>query len=266
VPLTRTVPPCTPSLEATIEIVAAASDEDSVRQIWAADTTGIPRTSHRTGKTRKAEAHEQGSPRLRNVDGCAAERHRDGSVREFRDGVTRGQPHREINELANSDTSENERNLDRVRAGSGRARLESIRNTLDPDIIVLTVLARTHLDATRIDVHQRLTSDARPLQHLRRKQNAKREGQALANNWDDLTDGTLAVAVQYAADGTSLSVFVYTNTNLAGDAVSTVATCSDWTSTDGIAPGGDSGSTDGGWTNRGIAIGCVSGYIYCFED
>ena len=92
------------------------------------------------------------------------------------------------------------------------------------------------------------------------------QGQTLANNWDDLTDGTLAVAVLYAADGTSLSGSVYTDTDIAGDPLLGLGACSDWTSTDGIAVGGDSSSTDGGWTNRGIAIGCAQGHIYCFED
>lgn len=96
-------------------------------------------------------------------------------------------------------------------------------------------------------------------------------GTKVADNFADLTDGTLDAAIAVTELGTTIFAYVYTGTTATGDASSN--DCLGWTST-AITGGGSyfmqgyTSFADGLWTNSGSVNGCgvVMNHLYCFEQ
>jgi cysteine-rich repeat protein len=91
-------------------------------------------------------------------------------------------------------------------------------------------------------------------------------GQAIADDWDDLTDGTLKHSIDRTIDGVLLEGPVWTATRPDGTPFAD-GHCSGWTSTDDDpARYGYSDLADSGWTDYNFALPCDSGaHLYCFE-
>jgi hypothetical protein len=95
----------------------------------------------------------------------------------------------------------------------------------------------------------------------------------VANNWADLTDGTLQTPITVtesgASIGTSGTCDVYSNTTISGNYIST-SNCSDFTSVSGnTAQLGDSSATNSNWTTNpscGNTQCGLSHRIYCFQQ
>jgi hypothetical protein len=93
-------------------------------------------------------------------------------------------------------------------------------------------------------------------------------GTKVADDWTDLTDGTLDNAIRLLATGTNpgSTNSVFTNVNTDGTQNSAVNHCSDWTSNVGSADGGDRRNATSTWTiSQGTT--CASSLrLYCFEQ
>ena len=100
-------------------------------------------------------------------------------------------------------------------------------------------------------------------------------GTTIANDWSDLTDGTLAAPINVTEAGVAVgTAAVWTHTRTDGTAGGDAnVNCSNWTSTSG---GGDIGiynPTTAEWTaaaSGGVGIGCTAGNgnlrLYCFQQ
>ncbi len=93
-------------------------------------------------------------------------------------------------------------------------------------------------------------------------------GTVVANNWADLTDGTLDSAINYNENGVSASGNnVWTNTGTGGAYVTTTNDCTNWTSTSGTnGGGGTSSGTGSSWTNQTTYACTSSNRLYCFAQ
>lgn len=91
-------------------------------------------------------------------------------------------------------------------------------------------------------------------------------GIILANNWADLTDGTIdALFLQNELGVTVANNIPFTNTTGAGTEWNG-NDCSDWTSTAGTGAYGNTGGTDATWTQSGSGGACnVVHRYYCFQ-
>lgn len=91
-------------------------------------------------------------------------------------------------------------------------------------------------------------------------------GIILADDWADLTDGSIdARLVQTEAGATVSNNIPFTNTTPAGVEWNG-ADCSDWTSTSGNGSYGNTGGLDGTWTQSGSGGACnVLHRYYCFQ-
>jgi len=93
----------------------------------------------------------------------------------------------------------------------------------------------------------------------------------IANNWADLTDGTLAAPININELGeVSGAGQVWTNTTASGGAVNGTGghSCSDWTSTGGMSAVGKPAEytlSAGQWT-WGTSDGCLGGYGRCYQN
>ena len=94
------------------------------------------------------------------------------------------------------------------------------------------------------------------------------DGTKIADDWDDLIDGTLAVPINLTEGGApaDMTQRVWTNTNTTGSHSSN-SDCSVW------SPGGNNGAygnrtaTDSDWTNTGQDTGCSDmHHLYCFQQ
>lgn len=100
---------------------------------------------------------------------------------------------------------------------------------------------------------------------------ARIDGVVIANDWDDLTDGTLARSLTVNELGEELAALnysVWTNTNSDG-ASSGVNDCNGWTSSsfDIVGAQGSSDYTDVRWTVLSNSVECgIDARIYCFEQ
>ncbi len=96
----------------------------------------------------------------------------------------------------------------------------------------------------------------------------------VANDWADLTDGTLAHAIDQDQNGTLVSAdFPWTNVDSDGTAVSTDPInghCGAWTSNSGApTPAGGIGRTtvtDSTWTNLTTTACDTSRPLFCFQE
>ena len=100
----------------------------------------------------------------------------------------------------------------------------------------------------------------------------KTDGVTVANDWTDLTDGTLLSSIsitEYANISQSGSVGnIMSNVNTDGTQFAATNTCNDWTGN----PGGNTPrrghglQTGAGWTNVGTMSCLNGGHLYCFEQ
>jgi hypothetical protein len=99
------------------------------------------------------------------------------------------------------------------------------------------------------------------------------DGTVIANDWDDLVDGSLQNPINLQLDGNNPAwQYAWTGTDYDGTSYQGVD-CDDWTktvNTDGSYINGGSGtlaSTDAYWTFSGATIcGIVQRALYCFEQ
>jgi len=104
---------------------------------------------------------------------------------------------------------------------------------------------------------------------------ARVDGVVVANNFADLTDGSLLAPIAITQNGsvvsTGPSVFAWTGTTADG---STIAghTCNNWTvaNLSFNAASGQPGSTSGSWTDTAALLACgivgASVHMYCFQQ
>jgi hypothetical protein len=95
------------------------------------------------------------------------------------------------------------------------------------------------------------------------------DGSTIANDWNDLTDGTLAHSIDVLDDGSRAGtpLQVWTGTTPAGGLAS--LTCSGWTqaSMSFIADFGMTDHTDSGWSDWQLQYCNAPGmHVYCFEQ
>lgn len=96
-------------------------------------------------------------------------------------------------------------------------------------------------------------------------------GTLVAQDWADLTDGSIGARILFTADGTPInalpgSVFgAWTGT--ATDGTARADHCNDWTSGGpGLGGTGHTLSTDGSWTNDGGQSCQGDERLYCLEQ
>ncbi|MCK6551455.1 hypothetical protein L6R52_36805 [Myxococcota bacterium] len=96
-------------------------------------------------------------------------------------------------------------------------------------------------------------------------------GTRIANDWADLTDGSLQAPINRDQTGAALVTTAWTNTNVAGTAIVTTAagTCSNFTSTLGTQSAriGNATQTAATWTTSSSGL-CnrTTTRLYCFEN
>lgn len=92
-------------------------------------------------------------------------------------------------------------------------------------------------------------------------------GNTLANNWNDLTDGSIQYPINLSEINTTINVpFVWTHSFSDGSIRQLHDDCVSWTSTSSGGSTGDSTRTDGGWSDYG-ATACTQAHpLYCFEQ
>lgn len=94
----------------------------------------------------------------------------------------------------------------------------------------------------------------------------------IADDWADLTDGTLNATLRIAEDGSSTNSPTLAWTKVREDGgwfQNTVADCADWTSASGSDTGaiGRTNHSDTEWTNPASGIACSNHVrLYCFEQ
>ncbi len=94
------------------------------------------------------------------------------------------------------------------------------------------------------------------------------DGTVVANSWADLTDGTLAHAINLTESGSAPpGSFVWTDTQTSG-ALDSTGHCSNWTSTAAVGAGcGQNTMTNYNWTtNASCNCSVVAFSLYCFEQ
>jgi len=93
-------------------------------------------------------------------------------------------------------------------------------------------------------------------------------GTVVANDWADLTDGTLAHAIDMTEGGSVLrpEERVWTDTHADGSAAA--SSCSDWTKAPSLLDGGAGtvGATDFEWTEVGTATCDQALHLYCIQQ
>lgn len=88
--------------------------------------------------------------------------------------------------------------------------------------------------------------------------------QRVADDWDDLVDGTLAARIDRDEDGAQVSGDVWTGTLASGQAAS--ATCGGFDSADEVGVCGSTGETGAGWTDN-VQPFCTSALrLYCLQQ
>jgi hypothetical protein len=96
------------------------------------------------------------------------------------------------------------------------------------------------------------------------------DGTIIANNWDDLTDGTLSAPIDIDENGDLVARDVFTNVQTDGTVNGSIGDCNGWTdgaSTGGAGTGLDS-VTDGSWTqyDSDYDICTATNRLYCFSQ
>ena len=95
------------------------------------------------------------------------------------------------------------------------------------------------------------------------------DGTKVADNWSDLTDGTLDAGINKTETGASAGAGgAWTNTNTSGTVFSTTNHCSNWTvgtCSDSVRAG-TTGATNSTWTNNFSTTCCQLYNLYCFQQ
>ncbi|HXV37227.1 MAG TPA: IPT/TIG domain-containing protein [Myxococcota bacterium] len=93
-------------------------------------------------------------------------------------------------------------------------------------------------------------------------------GDQLADDWNDLTDGSIDLPIWFTETGAFASSYVYTNVAPNGTTASASAHCDGWTSSDAGDAGGQGRSiwSDSNWTDARSAPCGGAERIYCFEQ
>ena len=95
------------------------------------------------------------------------------------------------------------------------------------------------------------------------------DGVTVADNWADLTDGTLDANLNIMADGlpTTVGNSVWSNVQTDGTQIGTTNTCVDWTTTvSGNGAFGLKAAVNSTWTNSSTISCGASSRVYCFEQ
>lgn len=88
----------------------------------------------------------------------------------------------------------------------------------------------------------------------------------IADDWADLTDGTLGVSMTYDENGDTVSRRVFTNVNPDGTTKDNINHCNGWGAGGANANLGLSVSTSGLWTDYQLGACETPEHIYCFEQ
>ena len=93
-------------------------------------------------------------------------------------------------------------------------------------------------------------------------------GNKIADNWSDLTDGSINYPINVNETGALVAqTLVWTQTFSDGTAGPPAAACSNWTSNSlGADIVGDTTKTDGGWSNSSSNVCSSTHSLYCFEQ
>ncbi len=95
-------------------------------------------------------------------------------------------------------------------------------------------------------------------------------GTVIANDWADLTDGTLDAGIDKTASGQAASGLVWSNVTASGATSAGALHCAGWTSgSSGVAGRvGEIGEIDSDWSNRasGLTCGTSTTRLYCIEQ
>ena len=89
----------------------------------------------------------------------------------------------------------------------------------------------------------------------------------MADNWADLTDGTIDLTISVTENGVDIddgAFDVWTNVNTAGARESTDLHCSDWNSTAGFGHLGLGEFTSSEWTDGSDGFCFSALHLYCF--
>ena len=90
-------------------------------------------------------------------------------------------------------------------------------------------------------------------------------GTRIANNWTDLTDGSLLAPINITeSGGPPVGSPVWTGTLSSGNA--STSTCTNWTSTSGNGVRGDSNATNAAWSNLLVTDCSIPRKLYCFQQ
>jgi hypothetical protein len=95
------------------------------------------------------------------------------------------------------------------------------------------------------------------------------DGSKVADNWSDLTDGSIARAITQTLTGDRGLGGVWTGTSPSGGISYPASTCSDWTSDIGLGADGYHGAANGDWTLNSVQPldNCsVQSPLYCFQQ
>ena len=96
------------------------------------------------------------------------------------------------------------------------------------------------------------------------------DGTLIANNWADLTDGTLAAPLNRDESGTDIgSDSVWSDTTTNGTLWEDFRDCTQWTDGTNASTGriGGAGATNAGWTEAGGSdCGLFTARLYCFQQ
>ena len=94
------------------------------------------------------------------------------------------------------------------------------------------------------------------------------DGAVIANDWADLTDGSIAVGISLDESGTAASGNVWSNVDPVGGGNAAAGDCGDWTigmnSTTGRL--GLVGSTSSTWSNNSGTLCNLLQHLYCVEQ
>lgn len=88
----------------------------------------------------------------------------------------------------------------------------------------------------------------------------------IADDWNDLTDGTITHQINYNLDGQQINGEVWTNTDPQGESFSSINTCGDWTSQNGSVVIGMTNSVNEEWTQNQSGLCSERRYIYCVQQ
>jgi hypothetical protein len=98
------------------------------------------------------------------------------------------------------------------------------------------------------------------------------DGETIANNWTDLTDGDLLAQItrtEHNGGATANPPFIWTDTTTSGEMITNVNDCENWTSNADMSIGGYRGRTDSGgaaWTVALTASCRLPARLYCFQQ